>query len=89
VYELPEYLRDRAAYAEDRYKWHDTCSICGNWYVDAAIGLDGSGCLEWYDTLYGNDAIPIWRGLCSWGCVEKWDVQCAEMVASKDDADGS
>jgi hypothetical protein len=81
AYKLPGYLLDRAVYAEDRYKWHDTCSICGNWYVDGAIGLDGS---EWY-MLYGNDAIPIWRGLCSWRCVQKWDIQCDEMVASNSD----
>lgn len=85
AYDLPEYLRDKAAYAEDRFQWHDTCAICGTWYVDGPIGLDGLGCIEWYDALYGNDAIPIWKSVCSWGCVEKWKIQCDETLRGTKD----
>jgi hypothetical protein len=89
AWELPEYLREKAAYAEKRYKWRNTCAICETWYVNEPIGLDGLGCLEWYDALYGNDAVPIWRGLCSWGCVEKWNVQCEETLGAGKDGETS
>lgn len=81
--ELPEYIRDKAIHAEQRHLWHDVCSICQTWYVDGPIDEGGLGCIEWYDTLYGNDAVPIWRGLCSWGCVEKWDLSCGKTLCDK------
>lgn len=81
--ELPEYIRNKAMHAELRHLWRDTCSICGTWYVDGPTDEDGLGCIEWYDTLYGNDAVPIWRGLCSWRCVEKWDTLCEDILHDK------
>lgn len=81
--ELPEYIRDKAIHAEQRHLWHDTCSICGTWYVDGPTDEQGLGCIEWYDTLYGNDAVPIWRGLCSWDCVDTWDTLCEETLCEK------
>jgi hypothetical protein len=80
VYDLPEHLRNKALHAEDRHIWHDTCALCGTWYVDGPADEDGLGFLEWYDTFYGNDAVPIHRGLCSWGCVEQWEKQCDETL---------
>lgn len=84
AYELPEYLRDKALHAEERHKWRDTCSICLKWYVDAPVDENGLGSLEWYDSLHGNDAVPIWRGLCSWQCIEKWNEQCHQKLGEQE-----
>ena len=75
AWELPEYLRNKALHAEEQYRWHNTCAICEKWYVDEPVDVNGLGCIEWYDTLHGNDAVPIWRGLCSWACVVTWKSQ--------------
>lgn len=40
----------------------------------------GIGCIEWYDSLHTNDAVPIWRGACSWGCIVRWNEQCEEIL---------
>ena len=83
AYELPEYLHDKALHAEERFRWRDTCSICKRWYVDAPVDRDGMGCIEWYDSLHGNDAVPIWRGLCSWQCIEKWEMNCQQTLGEQ------
>jgi hypothetical protein len=85
LYELPDYLREKVLHAQERHKWHDTCAICKVWYVDEPIDVNGSRCIEWYDSLYGNDAVPIWRGVCSWGCVDKWKAKCEEMLGETKD----
>lgn len=85
AYELPEYLRDKAFHAEERYKWHDTCAICGTCYIDEPVDGNGLGCLEWWDSLHGHDAIPIWRGMCSWKCVDKWDNDCIQLLSTGKD----
>ena len=83
AFELPEYLHDKAHHAEERFKWHDTCSICTQWYVDGPVDENGMGCIEYYDSLHANDAVPVWRGVCSWQCVEKWEVQCQHTLGEQ------
>lgn len=88
VWELPDYLRAKASYAEERHRWHNNCAICGTWYVDGPTDVNGMGCIEWYDGLYGNDAVPMWKGLCSWICVVAWNARCEETLEADDDSKG-
>jgi len=84
AWELPEYLRNKALHAEQQYKWYNTCAICGTWYVDGPSDEDGKvDCLEWYDTLHGNDAVPIRRGICSWGCTFPWIRECQKTLGER------
>jgi hypothetical protein len=80
AWELPEYLRDKTMHAQERFRFHDTCAICGRWYVDEPSDVGEEGCIEWYDTLHGNDAIPIRKGMCSWGCIIVWNTQLLEAL---------
>ena len=80
TWELPEYLRGRASHALERFRFHDTCALCGTWYVDQPSAVPGEECIEWYDTLHGNDAVPIKRGMCSWGCIMTWNTQLSEAL---------
>lgn len=84
AWDLPEYLRNKALHAEEQYRWHNNCAICETWYVDEPAGVDGLGCIEWYDSLHGNDAVPISRGLCSWACVVTWNSQVEEILFKKE-----
>lgn len=84
AWDLPEYLRNKALHAEEQYRWHNNCAICETWYVDEPLGVDGLGCIEWYDSLHGNDAVPISRGLCSWACVVTWNSQVEEILFKKE-----
>lgn len=67
-------------HAEERERWHDTCAMCGTWYVDEPIDINGLGCIEWYDTLHGSDAVPIARSMCSWACIVNWNTQCEKIL---------
>ena len=80
TWELPEYLRGRALHALERFRFHDMCALCGTWYVDEPSAVLGDECIEWYDTLHGNDAVPIKRGICSWGCIAAWNSQLLEAL---------
>lgn len=80
AWELPEYLRGRALRAQERFRFRDTCAVCGTWYVDEPSDVSVEGCIEWYDTLHGNDAVPIKRGMCSWGCIIAWNSQVSEAL---------
>ena len=76
-WELPECLRSKALHAQEQHKWRNTCAMCERWYVNGpGDGDEEVDCLEWYDSLFGNDAVPIRRGLCSWGCVITWNQDC-------------
>jgi hypothetical protein len=84
AWELPEHLRNKALHAEEQHKWDGTCAMCGTWYVDGPSDVDGNvDCLEWYDTLHGNDAVPIRRGLCSWGCIIHWNRECEQTLGER------
>ena len=86
AWELPDYLRSKALHAEELRKWNNTCARCGCWYVDGPSDSNGHAvdCLEWYDTLHGNDAVPIRRGICSWGCIIQWDKECQTLQSGTD-----
>ena len=85
VWELPEYLRDRAIHAEERYRWRDTCAICGKWYVDEPTSTNELGCIEWYDSLCGNNLVPVKKGLCSWACISRWNEDCIATLSEEDE----
>jgi Leucine rich repeat len=89
VYELPEILRNKALHAGDRFKWDEVCGVCASWYVDEPFSEGSLGCIEWHDALFGNDTIPIWRGMCSWRCVVEWKKHCDAILKENDHDDSA
>lgn len=87
AWELPEYLRGKALHAQERFRFGNTCAVCGVWYVDGPSDVLTEGCIEWYDTLHGNDAVPIKRGMCSWGCIITWATQISEALKEENELD--